>query len=270
MKIHALQTGTVQIKDTQQQGPSSLPQVLFGGNWTDKLPIYAWLVEHPDGLILVDTGETSKTNDAGYFPAWHPYFRLAVKMHVSREDEIDRQLANIGYSTDDVKTIVLTHMHTDHCGGNYHFPNAQFYMSATENESSQGIAARINGYLPQHRPSWFNPTLITFNGSDVPFFTGSHQLAEGVYIVDSSGHSAGHISVLVQDEDVHYLLAGDISYNQALLMSQTLDGISDPESGQRTLKATLDYAQQHPMVYLPSHDPEAANRLANKAIVPQS
>lgn len=267
MKIHALQTGTVQIKDTQQQGPSSLPQVLFGGNWTPQLPIYTWLIEHPDGLIVVDTGETSQVNDNGYFPAWHPYFRFAVKMHVTRDDEIDKQLAKLGYSTDDVKTVILTHMHTDHQGGNHHFPNATFYLSKTENEISQGIAAHINGYLPQHRPSWFNPQLIEFTGSEIPFFTGSHQLAEKVYLLDTSGHSAGHISVLVQDEDVHYLLAGDISYNQDLMLLQTLDGLSDPESGRRTLKATLDYAQVHPMVYLPSHDPEAARRLSEKAIV---
>lgn len=44
--------------------------------WTDPLPIYAWLIEHPEGLIVVDTGETAEVNDPGYFPRWHPYFRL--------------------------------------------------------------------------------------------------------------------------------------------------------------------------------------------------
>ena len=45
-----------------------MPGVLARPNWTERLPIYAWTIEHPEGVIVVDTGETARTSDAGYFP----------------------------------------------------------------------------------------------------------------------------------------------------------------------------------------------------------
>ena len=82
IRIHALQTGTVAIKELQRNGQgrdkSSLLRVFAARRWTEPLPILAWLIEHPEGPIVVDTGETSRVSKPGYFPRWHPYYRLAV------------------------------------------------------------------------------------------------------------------------------------------------------------------------------------------------
>src|SRR5271165_927808 len=78
LKVHAIQTGTVAVKTRQQQGvghgQARLARTLADRQWTDPLPIFAWLIEHPEGLIVVDTGETSHVTDRGYFPWWQPYF----------------------------------------------------------------------------------------------------------------------------------------------------------------------------------------------------
>ena len=50
-------------------------------HWTEPLPIYVWAIEHPEGLIVIDTGETSRASQPGYFSAWHPYL-LNVKMRL--------------------------------------------------------------------------------------------------------------------------------------------------------------------------------------------
>lgn len=67
MKVHAIQTGTVAVRPRQQRGEgrgaARLARVLMDRSWTDPLPIYAWLIEHPEGLIVVDTGETARVND---------------------------------------------------------------------------------------------------------------------------------------------------------------------------------------------------------------
>ena len=53
-------------------------------NWTDPMPIYAWLIEHPEGLIVVDTGESARVNEPGYPPRWHPYAGAASGSRWSR------------------------------------------------------------------------------------------------------------------------------------------------------------------------------------------
>ena len=79
LKIHAIQTGTVRVKDCQRvgRGRGFMRQVniLLDRSWTESLPIYAWAIETPDGVVMVDTGETARTGESGYFPRWHPYFR---------------------------------------------------------------------------------------------------------------------------------------------------------------------------------------------------
>src|SRR5579884_3356673 len=118
IRIHAIQTGTVGIKTAQQvgrgQGPQRLLNVLTDKEWTQPLPIYAWVIEHPEGILVVDTGETARTAEKGYFPRWHPFARqTANKFLVSPEDEIGPQIQNLGIALNDVRWVVLTHLHTD-------------------------------------------------------------------------------------------------------------------------------------------------------------
>jgi hypothetical protein len=42
--------------------------MLLDRSWTEPLPIYAWAVETDEGIIVVDTGETARTSESGYFP----------------------------------------------------------------------------------------------------------------------------------------------------------------------------------------------------------
>src|SRR5215211_9123572 len=89
VRVHAIQTGTVSIKELQRDGQGrgrrNLLRVLADSRWTEPLPILAWLVEHPEGLIVVDTGETSRVSEPGYLPRWHPYYRVALREWVTRE-----------------------------------------------------------------------------------------------------------------------------------------------------------------------------------------
>ena len=67
MKVHAVQTGTVQVHERQRSGAgrgiARFARTLLDSEWTHPLPIYTWVIEHPEGLIVVDTGETARTAD---------------------------------------------------------------------------------------------------------------------------------------------------------------------------------------------------------------
>lgn len=76
MKIHAIQTGTVAVTTAWREGVGHgrrrLLNTILDRKWTEPLPIYAFVVEHPEGVIVVDTGETARASLHDYFPRWHP------------------------------------------------------------------------------------------------------------------------------------------------------------------------------------------------------
>ena len=74
MKVHAIQTGSVRIKTAQVEGQGhGLVSILADRNWTDWLPTFAWAIEHPEGVIVVDTGQSRHLLD-GYGRSLHPFF----------------------------------------------------------------------------------------------------------------------------------------------------------------------------------------------------
>src|SRR5439155_5251275 len=121
MRIHAIQTGTVAIKTRQLSGRGRgalRPYItLLDPTWTEPLPIYAWVIEHPEGLIVVDSGETARVNEKGYFPGWNLYFRRNVREWIELEEEIGPRMRALDLSLGDVRTVIMTHLHTDHAGG---------------------------------------------------------------------------------------------------------------------------------------------------------
>ena len=275
MKIHALQTGTVRVKASQRvgHGRGSMRQVniLLDRTWTESLPIFSWAIETAEGVVVVDTGETARTSEPGYFPRWHPYFRLAVRFDVTPEQEVGPQLLKLGIRPDDVRTVILTHLHTDHAGGLHHFPKSEILVSDEELRLAKGFAGRLRGYLPNRWPNWFAPRSIDFAPEPFgPFDRSQRVTSDGtVVIVPTPGHTPGHVSVIVVDGDVSYFLAGDTTYTQQSLVEQRVDGVSPSEAvSLRTMQTIVRYARSQPTVYLPTHDPESGERVANVMTVP--
>jgi N-acyl homoserine lactone hydrolase len=269
MRIHAIQTGTVAVKERQRAGsgpgPLRVLNTLRDPRWTEPLPILAWLVEHPEGLIVVDTGETARATQPGYLPRWHPYFRLGVREDVAPDDEIGPQIERLGLSARDVRWVVLTHLHTDHAGGVAHFPDSELLVTRTELAQASGPLSRLRGYLPHRWPEWFSPTPVDLDGGRFGPIAASRPLtaAGDVVLLATPGHTPGHMSVAVDMGERLVVLAGDASYTERLMLDGVADGVTgDPAVAAATLAALRSLAQSRPTVYLPSHDPESRGRLA--------
>ena len=165
MRIHRLSTGRVKVKKNQISrakgvGPK-LTRVFFDTHWSDWLPIHAWIIEHDEGIWVVDTGETHRTGVKGYLPRWHPYYAMAVRFDVKPEEEIGPQLSRMGIDpAHDVQKVIMTHLHTDHAGGMHHFPNAEFIINKNEFQTASGWTGIMAGYLPHRWPKWLSPTMI--------------------------------------------------------------------------------------------------------------
>ena len=150
--------------------------VLFEGNpWVS----FIHAVDHPQGLMLVDTGMIDSTPELD--EEWHPFFDAAA---VPR----------------DVLCVINTHLHFDHCGGNRLFPGVPIYVQRTERQ-----AARQSGYTV---PDW-----AEFDGATYIELDGDCEVLPDVRVVRTPGHTAGHQSVVVETEDGLVVIAGDVAYN---------------------------------------------------------
>jgi N-acyl homoserine lactone hydrolase len=271
LNVHAISTGTTKITQNwriaRTTGPLRLAYTLLDNRFTDWLPIYCYVIEHPEGLIVVDTGIPANANDPIYFP---PYMRLvqrAARFRITAGQEIGPQMRALGLRPEDVRWVVLTHLHQDHEGGLHYFRNAEVVIARAEWEAARGWKGRLAGYLNYRWPYWLAPSLIDFDTIPRGAFPRSYQLTRrgGVHLVPTPGHSAGHLSVLIEESTHVLCIAGDASYAQDLLIADTIDGIGpDPLAQRATHRRIMQFAAERPTVYVPSHEWDAARRLATR------
>jgi glyoxylase-like metal-dependent hydrolase (beta-lactamase superfamily II) len=267
LKITPIQTGTGNPPVRLISSPQNIGTlrrrlgVIFCRERTGPHPINAYLIEHAEGLIVVDTGDTARKSDRGYMPR---LIRHSTEIRVAPEEEIGPQLNALGIRCKDVRLVVMTHLHHDHDGGLHHFPHNRILATA----ESLRVARRwggLVGAMPGRWPLWFAPDPLEFSGPAVGPFARSAPLTRdgSIFAVETPGHMTGHVSIVARSELLTYVLAGDITYRQHLLMDDQVDGMTqNPAVSLVSQRAMKQFAQNEPTVLLPAHDPEAAKRLA--------
>ncbi len=88
------------------------------------IPVPSFLIEHPKGLVLFDTGVNPRVAEdpEGYWGAAAKF----VNVKCTPDLIVDRQIRQHGYRPEDVTHVVVSHLHLDHAGGLALFPNAEF------------------------------------------------------------------------------------------------------------------------------------------------
>jgi len=273
MKIHLIQTGWVQLESKHVHGrfdPRALRalDMVLDRTWSPRLPICCWAIEHPEGLIMVDTGESSHTNDPGYQPSWHLFMRYMGSEGVAPEEEVGPQLRGLGLEPQSVRWLVMSHMHGDHAGGIDWFEGAEVLMTETEARMAFARTGPLDGYLNMHYPAWLDPTLVKFNDGPWESFATSHILTSdgSVRLVPTPGHTKGHLSVIVDRGEDLVLLAADAAYSEHTLLLGTVDGVAqDARAHHDSTRRIRELCRRRPVVTQFAHDPESATRLASSA-----
>lgn len=276
VNIHAISTGYVKITRNWQvgRGPDRLRLLytLLDTHFTDWLPIYVWVIEHPEGLIVIDTGIPESANALTLRPPFMPLVQRAAPFKIeSAQEEVGPQLQHLGLSAADVRWVIQTHLHQDHDGGLQYFPTAEILISRDEWNAARGFKGQLAGYLNWRWPKWLSPTLIDFEPDREGPFRGRYTLtrAGDIHLVSTPGHSRGHLSVMLDEGERVIFFAGDTAYTQGLLLADKVDGVApDPAAEHDSHRRILKLAAQRPMVYLPSHDPELAMRLTERRACP--
>jgi N-acyl homoserine lactone hydrolase len=248
VRAHVFSTGRVRPKRE-----ATGVRRYFVNDWANEtLPVNVFLIEHPDGLCLVDAGQTARSTRAGYFPGWYPFFRLS-RFELSPTEEAAQQVVAAGFDVQDVRWVVLTHMHTDHVGGIGAFRGAEVVVTRREWERARGFRGRLRGYLPQYWPDALEPRTVEFTGPALGPFPGSFDVSRDgrLVLVPFPGHTLGHAALFARsDADGSLLFVGD-----AVLRASELDAVA-PE--------VAAWCREHAVGVLAAHDDGAALLLRDR------
>ena len=121
MKLYVFSSGALTIGKhiLQNLGPQD----------TIKVPVGFFVVMHPKGNVLFDTGNNDKIiTDPGY---WGPFFKSLSPVNTP-DMAIDAQLGKIGLKLDDITYVVVGHLHLDHGGNVGKFPNSTLIVQKDE------------------------------------------------------------------------------------------------------------------------------------------
>ena len=260
VKVHCFTSGYVKVKQSHKDPSLGLPAILIDPFWTDWLPIHTWVIEHPEGNILIDTGENKQVNEKGYFACDKingAVYRTILRFSVNAEDELPSLLANINMTPEDIRWVVLTHLHLDHVDGAQFFSQSEFVINKTE------YKVNSPGHLRCLLPNWFRPSTIDYTKSRLPGFDQSFALTKSkdVLLIPTPGHTYGHQSVVLDTGQQFLVFAGDASFNQQQVLDNKVAGVcSDKKQARQTIERFRLMGMQHPTVYLPSHDPQSRDR----------
>jgi glyoxylase-like metal-dependent hydrolase (beta-lactamase superfamily II) len=122
MRLYAFSSGALTVPKSflQANGPSTMIQV----------PVGFFVVRHPKGNVLFDTGNNDRIiTDPGY---WGDVFIKAINPVRTPDVAIDAQLGKIGIKPDDIKFVVVSHMHLDHGGNIAKFPKSTLIVQRDE------------------------------------------------------------------------------------------------------------------------------------------
>jgi len=194
-KLIALTGATISMMESQ---------LMMGGREEMiDIPIPSFLIEHPKGLVLFDTGCAPEVavDPEGY---WGVATKFLKNIRYSKDQVVDQQVQLHGYKPSDVKYVVVSHLHLDHSGGMRLFPNAKFlimkgelpYAYWPERKARAGFI--LNDLIPTRGFDWMEL------GGDTDIFGDSSLL-----MLKTAGHTPGECSLQVRLKSGAVILTGD-------------------------------------------------------------
>lgn len=195
MKAYVLDNGWLECDANWMVGNSTLAtlqQKACQHKWI-KIPVYAVLIDHPDGKILYDLG-CHPDAMKGYWPAGlvsvFPYYR-------NDNQDFVKQLALTGTKPADVKTLVMSHLHLDHAGNMHLFEHADVYVHRKDFEYGQTLIHLSPN--PANHGAYVKADL------EVPvkqyhLVDEDFELVPGVEVITLPGHTPGILGIIVHLE----------------------------------------------------------------------
>jgi glyoxylase-like metal-dependent hydrolase (beta-lactamase superfamily II) len=156
------------------------------------------LIETSNGLVLVDTGPGLV--DYLHKPGIMRTFQLLTRMNLDPEETAINQVVHLGYQPGDVRHIVLTHMHFDHCGGLPDFPHASVHVHTREYQAFRRLPHCWTELAYVRRHIAHQPNLLLYDEVGERWFDFEAirlPFELEMWLVPLFGHSRGHCGVAI-------------------------------------------------------------------------
>jgi glyoxylase-like metal-dependent hydrolase (beta-lactamase superfamily II) len=177
-------------------------------------PISMWIIDHPKGLIVFDTGNNVAVSDGKCKDYWPAALCDALKPSQNRDDVIDRQLARLGYSVDQVKYVITSHSHLDHIGNIKMFPNATHVIQKAELVQAWNPEKFLHpgAHIMSDYDGIRDFKFLEVDGDTDLFGDGTLRL------ISTPGHTNGHQSLVLKlKETGPVIITGDAIPRQVVL-----------------------------------------------------
>ena len=218
------------------------------GRW--RLRVRSWLIRHPGGVVLLDTGIGPETSPA---MEWSP------TVGTTRAS-----LAEVDAGPDDVDTVVISHSHGDHIGGvlladgTPAFPRARYVIQRADVEWERTAASR------GENPTWRTLVEPLSQLGVLDAIDGDHRLTDAITLQHAPGHTPGHQVVWIQSDGGRVLLSAD-TWNHPVQVTHPewwAGSDDDHDAAEATRRALLAEVVDAGVIVAPTHFGEAFGRIA--------
>jgi len=248
-KVYLLDCGSMEID-------GHMMYWMNGPSGPIRFPVYGVLIDHRDGKFLFDTGF-----DKGFIDSVMPGNAIQ-----SERQTIPGQLDCVGLRPTDITHVINSHYHVDHVGGN------KFCTCATTVCHRRELEAASNPKVYEKRgyaDMSFAPGLRRCDDGQnyaddiytpkIETLTGDQEIAKGVHLFETPGHTPGHYSLMVELAGRRPMLfCGDACYTSRSLEENIISGAHvDVAQSFDSLDRLRDLAEKYDAEIFYSHDPEA-------------
>ena len=199
-------------------------------------------------MILVDTGFQNDMKA--------PEKKLGAPLYMGEKlMDFMEAFTSMGYKPEQVTKILVTHKHPDHTGALQYFPNAKVYISPEDADAMK-------------LPEGGNIIRVQYKDGAYKNFPRAEKIADGIWFIEAKGHTLGNSIIIAEQDDLYYMMHGDVTYCDAALKANKLSVIfEDIDAARQTLDRVREFIGNNPTVYLSTHCPEGYENLEMKRVM---
>jgi N-acyl homoserine lactone hydrolase len=226
---------------------SDLSMMLGGKQGKIHFPVPAYLIDHPRGKVLFDTGMHPQCQHDARSRIGFMADLFSVQFR--KGEDIRSRLEELDVSAHKIEFLINSHLHFDHTGGNELVPNAKVIIQKREWEAGHTPEfIKANGYAPMDYD----------HGHLIQKVEGEHDLfGDGrIVTIPTFGHTPGHQSLKVRLDSGDIVLTADACYLKETLANLHLPHLVYDRSQMLNSLLLLRKLQKAGARIFYGHDPE--------------